>query len=91
MNETADRAIDELKRKGCAVLDKCIFVPVDHGCGNKSFGRIDHLVRKEKFTVYYLRISDKRLSDIVRKLSTTMTEPDTMRRLIINAKERGNI
>lgn len=67
MNEAISDAVRELQKKGCKVLDTYIFIPSDHGCGNKSFGRIDNLVSK-KYQVIYLSMNEKELTKTIRKV-----------------------
>ena len=64
MIETEDKAIYELKKKGCHIQNgdglKVIRVPKDHGCGNKSFARLDNL-QKMKWSVLFVEQTEKDL------------------------------
>ena len=68
MIETEEKVIRELSKKGVVVVDKIVFVPNDHGCGNRSFGRIDNL-KSHKYTVIFLKLlSEQKLKSAVKKL-----------------------
>ncbi len=73
MLETADKCISELEKKGCRVFHKLVFVPKDHGCGNRSFGRLDNL-RSSKYSVIFLEMTEKKLTEAIKKLSAANSQ-----------------